>query len=104
MASGGVGSPQHVISDQLGHRFRWKHGCTTKTPGPRHRLATGAMSRTKLKPRLSYRVALNALTEETWSRVEPFGTARTTASVAILLPAPGRFSMMSGWPRRCDSG
>ena len=29
--------------------------------------------------------------------------ARTTASVAILLPAPGRFSMTNGWPSRSDS-
>ena len=28
---------------------------------------------------------------------------RTTASVPILLPAPGRFSMRNGWPRRSDS-
>src|SRR5262249_60816233 len=28
--------------------------------------------------------------------------ARTTASVPILLPAPGRFSMMNGWPSRAD--
>ena len=29
--------------------------------------------------------------------------ARTTASVAILPPAPGRFSMMNGWPSRSDN-
>ena len=29
--------------------------------------------------------------------------ARTTASVPMLLPAPGRFSMMNGWPSRSDS-
>ena len=29
--------------------------------------------------------------------------ARTTASVPILLPAPGRFSMTNGWPSRSDS-
>src|SRR5262249_55238905 len=29
--------------------------------------------------------------------------ARTTASVPILLPAPGRFSMMNGWPSRSES-
>jgi len=33
----------------------------------------------------------------------PLGAARTTASVAILLPAPGRFSTMNGWPSRSDS-
>ena len=31
------------------------------------------------------------------------GGARTTASVPILLPAPGRFSMMNCWPSRSDS-
>ena len=29
--------------------------------------------------------------------------ALTTASVPILLPAPGRFSMTNGWPSRSDS-
>src|SRR5436190_11514626 len=30
--------------------------------------------------------------------VYPSAGARTTASVPILLPPPGRFSMMNGWP------
>jgi hypothetical protein len=29
--------------------------------------------------------------------------ARTTASVAILVPAPGRLSTMNGWPSRSES-
>jgi hypothetical protein len=37
------------------------------------------------------------------SRVWPSGAAFTTASVAILVPAPGRFSTTNCWPRRCDS-
>src|SRR6516165_10617676 len=37
------------------------------------------------------------------SSVWPSGGARTTASVPILLPAPGRSSMTNGWPRRSDS-
>src|SRR5215472_1844822 len=31
------------------------------------------------------------------------GGARTTASVAILVPAPGRFSTMTCWPSRVES-
>src|SRR5262245_46736317 len=31
------------------------------------------------------------------------GGARMTASVAMLVPAPGRFSMMNCWPRRSVS-
>src|SRR5262245_1218716 len=34
---------------------------------------------------------------------EKSGGARTTASVAILVPVPGRFSMTNGWPIRSDS-
>jgi hypothetical protein len=29
--------------------------------------------------------------------------ARTTASVPMLVPPPGRFSMTNGWPSRSDS-
>jgi hypothetical protein len=36
-------------------------------------------------------------------RVSVCGRARTTASVPMLLPAPGRFSMMNGWPSRSES-
>ena len=35
--------------------------------------------------------------------VWPSAGARTTASVAILPAAPGRFSTMNGWPSRSDS-
>jgi hypothetical protein len=33
----------------------------------------------------------------------PSAVARTTASAPILLPAPGRLSMINGWPSRSDS-
>src|SRR6516162_7885705 len=39
----------------------------------------------------------------TISSVYPSAGARTTASVAILLLAPGRFSMTNDWPSRSDS-
>ena len=35
--------------------------------------------------------------------VWPSAGARTTASVPILLPPPGRFSTMKVWPSRSDS-
>src|SRR5712691_909363 len=38
-----------------------------------------------------------------WSSVYPSADASTTASVAMLPPAPGRFSMMNCWPKRSDS-
>src|SRR6516165_5611545 len=37
------------------------------------------------------------------SSVWPSGAAFTTASVAILVPAPGRFSTTNCWPSRSDS-
>jgi len=37
------------------------------------------------------------------SRVYPSGGAFTTASVAMFVAAPGRFSMMKVWPSRSDS-
>src|SRR5262245_57386555 len=48
------------------------------------------MDRLKLKLSFSYNEVLIVF------------AARTTASVAILLPAPGRFSMTNDWPSRSD--
>jgi hypothetical protein len=59
------------------------------TSGTRMMPATGAMSRMKLKLSFSWRVALVAFAALTRRSVYPSGGARTTASVAILVAAPG---------------
>src|SRR5262244_1518354 len=64
-------------------------GFTTMTLGTRVNPATGAISRMKLKLSLLYRVVLTAFVVVTKSSVYPSGGAFTTASVAILAPAPG---------------
>jgi len=51
----------------------------------------------------SYSVALTAFWRPAWSSVYPSADASTTASVAMLPPAPGRFSMMNCWRKRSDS-
>ena len=78
-------------------------GFTTITFGTRMTPAIGTMSRIKLKLRLSWSVALIVFAAVTNNSVYPSGTASAAASAAILLPAPGRFSMMNDWPSRCDS-
>src|SRR5215472_7179556 len=72
-------------------------GFTTMTFGKRTMAATGAMSRMKLKLRLSYSVALIALGAPAKTSVYPSGGERTTVSMPRLPPAPGRFSMMKVW-------
>jgi hypothetical protein len=52
------------------------------------------------KLRLGKSEALIALAGPISSSVWPSGGARTTASVAVLLDAPGRFSTTKGWPSR----
>src|SRR5262245_35613180 len=61
-------------------------GCTTMTLGRRTMLATGAMSRMKLKLSLAYKLALTAFGRPTSSNVYPSGDAFTTASVPMLVP------------------
>ena len=78
-------------------------GCTTIRLGVVMIPATGAVSRMKLKFSFVYNVALIAFTELARKSVYPSGAERTTASAAILLPAPGRFSMMNGRASRSDS-
>ena len=56
-------------------------------------LATGSVSRKKSNLRLSYKVALTAFVPLARKSVWPSAGARTTASAAILLAAPGRLSM-----------
>jgi hypothetical protein len=46
---------------------------------------------------------LTAFVGLTMSSVWPSGAAFTTASVAILVPAPGRFSTTNCWPSRSES-
>src|SRR6516165_9221739 len=75
-------------------------GCTSMAKGSRAMLATGAMSRMKLKLRLSQRVALTAFTKVATRSVYPSGGAFTTISVPILLADPGRFSITNCWPSR----
>src|SRR5262245_15784927 len=48
-------------------------------------------------------VALIALGVPTSRSVYPSAGARTTASVPIIVDAPGRFSITNCWPRRSES-
>ena len=72
-------------------------GWTRMTWGTRATPAIGAISRTKLKLRFSYIVALIVGVASTIKSVWPSGAARTTDS-APFPPAPGRFSTTNGWP------
>src|SRR3977135_2878395 len=78
-------------------------GFTSITLGERTSPATGAMSFRKLYSSDSYSVALMALEVGTSRNVYPSGAALITDWVAILPPAPPRFSMTTCWPRRSDS-
>src|SRR5215471_16415099 len=78
-------------------------GFTTMMFGKRMTEAMGAMSLKKLKLSFSYNVAFHALKLPAMTNVWPSGGARTTASVPMLPPAPGLFSMMNCWPNRSDS-
>ena len=66
-------------------------------------LATGTVSRMKSKLSLSNSDALTAFVALARNSVWPSAAARTSASVAILLAAPGRLSTMNCWPSRSDS-
>src|SRR5262245_15235807 len=57
----------------------------------------------EIKIELLYSAALLALTDVIRKSVYPSGGARTTASAARLLAAPGRFSTMNCWPSRSES-
>jgi len=49
-------------------------------------------------------LALIAMVEDVAiSSVVPSGAERATAAAPILVPAPGRFSMTNGLPKRCSS-
>src|SRR5262245_4013461 len=78
-------------------------GLTTITKGRLMRPATSVMSRRNTKLSLSYRVALIVFDELTMRSVYPSAGARTTASVPMLLPLPGRFSTTNCWPSRSES-
>src|SRR5215831_17555017 len=75
-------------------------GWTTITFGAPAIVATGAISR--IKSKLSFGVALIAFAAATKRSVYPSGGARTTVSVPILPPAPGRLSTMNDVPSRSD--
>src|SRR5262245_51778755 len=77
-------------------------GLITMTKGRRMMLAIGAMPRRKTKLSVPYTVALIAFAELTTARLDASGGTFATASVAILLAAPGRLSMTNGWPSRSD--
>ena len=83
--------------------FAGTAGLTTMKSGTLITQATGAMSRKKEKLRLWYSVVLIAGEASTTRSVYPSGADFTTASVAILVPAPAQFSTTKGWPRRSES-
>src|ERR1700730_14459985 len=75
---------------------------TTSTSGMRATPATGAMLFAKSNGSDGSNEALIAFAVEVSSSVCPSGGEAITAWVPILLPAPGLFSTMKGWPSRSD--
>src|SRR4051812_38095163 len=73
--------------------FTGSDGFTAKTRAFRMRPAN-------VKRKLVTLAALELVRD---SNVYPSGDALTTACTAMLVPAPGRFSMIIGWPSRSDS-
>src|SRR5262249_49872708 len=75
----------------------------TMTSGTRVMLATGAMSRLRLKLSFSYNEVLIAFRQWQGGWLRPPPGAPTTDWGAIWDLPPGRFSMTTGWPSRSDS-
>src|SRR5262245_28517019 len=78
-------------------------GCATMIMGKLTTPATGAMSRWMSNGKLTNRLALTTDERPCHSNVYPSGGELTTACTAMLVEAPGRFSMTTGCPRRLVS-
>ena len=66
--------------------------------------ATGAMSRIKLKLRFVVECRVDCIRRDDHKeRVAVWRRSHDRPRSAILLPAPGRFSMTNCWPSRSDS-
>ena len=75
---------------------------TTSTSGMRATPATGMIPFAKSNGSDGSNEALMALAVLVSSSVYPSGAEAMTAWVPMLLPAPGLFSTMNGWPSRSD--
>src|SRR3954471_4147175 len=79
-------------------------GYTTRTLPDVTSSVTGARSLAGSNGSFGYITRLVATGTPPTRIVWPSASERTTASMPMLVPAPGRFSTSTGWPRPSDSG
>src|SRR5215471_8102335 len=79
--------------------FAGSPGLTTRTQAMRATLATGMKSLAGSRPTT---LAANASPIAPHSNVWPSGAALVNSPTPIVPPPPGRFSTMTGFPRRFD--